>query len=829
MRPFVLLAAYATGVAMVRFVAPWDMTGYGMSIGFLLLLWAGLYRLPAYGPRLPDCGPPRVRLCHPWARFCHPRAGRHSPWAWVPLLGLLLVAGFLNASLQLKPPAVANHISRFADISPLIFEGTVITTEKRATGGYRLLVEMRQAMQKQAAATVSGEILLYIKQGELTVRPGQIVRWRSRLRRPFRFGNPGEFDYPLYLAARGVYATAFIAHAEDLAVLVNHPEQQSKSLDNLRHTLAAHIEKTVPEDAAGLVQSLLLGIRGGVSKEQRQLLSASGVAHLFAISGLHFGLLALLLYQMGKWLYTRSQRLMLWCPPQRILPVLLIVPLAAYLFLTGNAWATRRAFLMVSLFALLFASGRRTPAFALLATVALCLLLFNPLALFQPGFQLSFAGVAGILAWLPCWQRPLATLSKPIRWSLTLILTTTAATLATAPATLWHFHQLAPAGLLTNLVAIPLIAWGAVPVGLVSMASLPFSTLLADWGLLLSAKLVTIAINLVSIICQWPGLAAIPLYLTASTLILLIGTLFILLPFGKEKRHWLCRLAILLTSLGGAWLAQPQVADFQVTALSVGQGDATLVSLADDIHYLVDGGGLPGSSIDPGEQLIAPALGRMGVDHLQGVVLTHNHPDHSSGLTYILRHFPVENFYFAGELAKLAPELLEVLQQRNVTMQRLDEGWTHLHEGWPHRHDTKQTLSLFAPLQSSRDINERSIAVFAGNQQDGVLLTADLGKRGLQQLIAVGLPGRASLLKLPHHGSRHAQPKLYLDWVKPSAAFVSAGRGNSYGFPHQQTIEACTTQQVPLFRTDLEGMLTFHMVNGQWQRQRPSVMADRAL
>jgi len=774
----VLLAAYATGIVMVRFVAPLDMTGQGMIIGFLLLLWVCLYR---------------------------------SRWAWAPLIALLLVAGFLHASLQLKPPSTANHINRLAETLPLILEGTVMTIEKRVTGGYRLLTEMRQAIQKEGTAAVSGEILLYIKEGELTVRPGQVVRWRSRLRRPFRFGNPGEFDYPLYLAARGIYTTAFITHTEELVVVINHPGQQRKVLDNLRHTLAAHIEQVVPEDTTGFVQSLLLGLRGGVSKEQRQILSESGVAHLFAISGLHFGLLALLLYQTGKWLYTRSQRLMLWCPPQRILPVLLIAPLAAYLFLTGNAWATRRAFLMVSLVALLFARGRRTPAFALLATVALSLLLFNPLALFQPGFQLSFAGVAGILAWMPCWQRPIAGLSKAIRWPLTLFLTTTAATLATAPATLWHFHQFAPAGLLTNLVAIPLIAWGAVPVGLVSMAILPFSTLLADWGLLLSAKLVAIAINMVSIISQWPGLAAIPYYLTISTLILLIGAILILLPFGKERHHWLYRLALLLTTLGGAWLTQPQLSDFQITALSVGQGDATLISLADDIHYLVDGGGLPGSSIDPGEQLIAPALGRMGIHHLQGVILTHNHPDHSSGLAYILRRFPVETFYFAGDATNLTPELREVLQRRNVTMHRIEESWTHIQK------DTKHMFSLFSPLQNSRDINERSIAVFAGNQENGVLLTADLGKSGLQQLIAAEIPGRASLLKLPHHGSRHARPELYLDWLQPSEAFVSSGHGNTYGFPHQQTIAACTAQHIPLFRTDKEGMLTFHINNSRWQ------------
>jgi competence protein ComEC len=778
--PFVILAAYASGITMACLIAPWSMTGYMMTTGLLLLLWAGLYR---------------------------------SAWAWIPFLGLLLVSGFLHASLQLEPPSAANHISRFAETSPLILEGTLLTAEKRAAGGYRLLVEMREVIRDQEAANVSGEILVYIKEGELTAQPGQIVRWRAAVRKPSRFGNPGEFDYPLYLAARGIYATAFLAQAEDLVVRVNHPQQQSKPIENLRYMLAAHIEQAVPEHAVGLVQSLLLGMRGAVSDDQRQILSESGVAHLFAISGLHFGLLALLLYQISKWFYTRSKRLILWCPPQRILPVLLILPLAAYLLLTGNAWATRRAFLMVSVVALLFARGRRTPPFSLLATVALCLLLFNPLALFQPGFQLSFAGVAGILAWLPCWQRQLSGLAKPLRWPLTLILTTTAATLATAPATLWHFHQFAPAGLLTNLIAIPLIAWGAVPVGLVSMAALPFSTQLADWGLLTSAMLVTVTINMVSEICKWPGLTAVPLYLTVSSLILLIGFLLLLLPFGNRMRHWLCRLSLLLTTLGAAWLTQPQLADFQVTAFSVGQGDASLVSLNEKVHYLIDGGGLNGSSIDPGERLIAPALGRMGINHLQGVILTHNHPDHSSGLTYILQRFPVENFYFAGAVSMLAPELQEVLQQHKITVHQIDKGWSHIQKS------ANQTLSLFAPSQNAQDINERSIAVFAGQQTGGVLLTADLGKTGLQQLFAAGVPGHITLLKLPHHGSRHAQPEWYLDTIKPSAAFVSSGHGNPYRFPHRQVIEACTARQIPLFRTDQAGMLSFHFENGRWLSQ----------
>jgi len=114
-------------------------------------------------------------------------------------------------------------------------------------------------------------------------------------------------------------------------------------------------------------------------------------------------------------------------------------------------------------------------------------------------------------------------------------------------------------------------------------------------------------------------------------------------------------------------------------------------------------------------------------------------------------------------------------------------------------------------------VNERSIAVFASQQENGVLLTGDLGRNGLQQLKSAGIPGRVTLLKLPHHGSRLAHPELYLEWLGPTLAFVSCGKDNPYGFPHQQAIEACARKQVQLLRTDLAGMLTFSDMNGHWQ------------
>ena len=95
-------------------------------------------------------------------------------------------------------------------------------------------------------------------------------------------------------------------------------------------------------------------------------------------------------------------------------------------------------------------------------------------------------------------------------------------------------------------------------------------------------------------------------------------------------------------------------------------------------------------------------------------------------------------------------------------------------------------------------------------------MTADLFGAGFSQLVEAGLPGQVTLLKMSHHGSRHAEPLRYLEWLKPTAVFVSAGRGNPYGFPHQQTLEACDRQRVDVFRTDTQGMLQFRIVNDRW-------------
>lgn len=727
------------------------------------------------------------------------------------ILGATGLLGFLLTNLALQPPADPQHIVHFTRGSHQVLEGRLQNLATYSDGRSRFDLLVSRLWRGKRVAQVTGRVRVSIGQGPVAVQEGQLLRLRTRLRRPRNFGCPGEFDYTGHLASQQVFVTAFLKNADQIVPIIETTHPRPAILAQLRATIARHIDQNVMPDDAGLVKALLIGARDGVSPAQRKQLSEGGVSHLFAISGLHFGLLGLLLYLATRKLYSCSTRLLLCCPPRRILPLLLILPMGCYLLLTGNALPTRRAFCMASLAGLLYSSNRRTPALQLLAATAFLILLYQPLALFRPAFQLSFAGLFGILFWMPTWQQKF--IDKPgwLRWPATILLTTLAATLATAPLVLWHFHIFAPAGLPANLLATPLIAWGALPVGLFGVLLLPIAPQCADLCFSGSGALVALALSLVETLTRLPGLTAwhfFPGWRDLAALLLLSSCL--LLRKTCRYRRTLCT-GLLVAGASLLLLRPGGPPALQIVALSVGQGDATLLSLGGTDHYLVDGGGLPGGRFDTGERLVAPALGRLHVRRLRGVILTHDHPDHRDGLRFILNTFPVDRFFSGIPLEELDPQLRAALCSHQIPVTLLPQGWSHLAPS------AGATLEIFTPSQLARDKNERSLVVYSGMAKDGVLLTGDMGPAGLRQLLQAGLPGPVTLFKLPHHGSRRPSPASYLPTIMPQTAFVSVGWQNVYHLPSPATLKQLELADIPLYRTDQQGTLAFRSNGHGWQ------------
>ncbi|NIP78895.1 MAG: hypothetical protein GWM90_06720, partial [Gemmatimonadetes bacterium] len=235
---------------------------------------------------------------------------------------------------------------------------------------------------------------------------------------------------------------------------------------------------------APLAAALLLAQRDGLDREVRDQYARAGLSHLLAISGLHVGIAAGILLLLAGIARLRRGAAALAAS----------VGTLAYVGLLGAPHSAARAGLQIVLVLAARVLQRPARAEALMAAAALVLLVADPGALLGPGFQLSFAGVAGILALRPAFAhglRPVAGLrvaSLPVgRWLADGLATSTAATVATAPVVAWHFGRVAPIGIAANLLAVPLLAV-TVPALVVALAAgwvwLPAGRFLADTGVL---------------------------------------------------------------------------------------------------------------------------------------------------------------------------------------------------------------------------------------------------------------------------------------------------------------------------------------------------------
>jgi competence protein ComEC len=222
---------------------------------------------------------------------------------------------------------------------------------------------------------------------------GTKIRFKSRLRSITNFKNPGGFDYKRYMAFKGIYATAYVRAERISIVEPSSPPAVWQTVNRIRHNFADRVQKSGSPEVQGVLNALIIGDRSRISETTRQAFNRAGVAHLLAISGLHIGIVATVVFALANWLMCWIKPLLWRAWTRKAAALLALPPVIAYGVVAGLSPSTQRAVLMVSVFLLTFLVAKEQVSLNSLALAALAILIVDPPSLFSISFQLSFVTV----------------------------------------------------------------------------------------------------------------------------------------------------------------------------------------------------------------------------------------------------------------------------------------------------------------------------------------------------------------------------------------------------------------------------------------------------
>ncbi len=466
----------ASDVAAGRLL-PW----IPIAFGFGIVLYFTAEREPSLSAALLLAAAPMV------AAFI----ARGRPLAFPLLLGLAAVAaGF--ATVTLKSARIAHPILQHAAWN-ISISGFVELREERERSD-RIVVRVH---------TIEGRLRDAPERVRLSVKRhmappvGTFVEVKARLNPPLRPLRPGGYDFSRDLYFQRIGATGFVSGALKITEAPVPPGawlRYATFIEGIRDGIDARIRAAVPGDAGAIASALITGKRDAISQPVNDAMYISSLAHVLSISGYHMALVAGVVFFVVRAMLALFPALAIRHAIKKWAASAALVAAFLYLLLSGAEVATQRSFIMTAIVLLAVIVDRSALTLRNLALAALGVMLLVPEAVVHPSFQMSFAATLALIAayerGLP-WAAAGANTSVGARIALwggreiaALILASLVAGLATTPYAAYHFHRLAPYGVLANLLAMPIVSIWVMPAGLLALIALPFGFDAPMWRLM---------------------------------------------------------------------------------------------------------------------------------------------------------------------------------------------------------------------------------------------------------------------------------------------------------------------------------------------------------
>lgn len=694
-------------------------------------------------------------------------------------------------------------------------EGVLYREPERLPQRSRWLVRAERIWHPTGAQAATGDLLLSIRHTRGDWHYADRIRFSVRLTVPRGSDNPGAFDYASFLARRQIYLTGFLESDEEVELLARRPSSPWSAIEHMRREIRRFMERHFSQDNGASMKALVVGDRGGISRELRESFTIAGVAHLLAISGLHVGMLGLVVFLVVRFLGSFSTLLLLrW----NLLKVATCFSLLAVLFYTALAGAmipTVRSAIMIGVYALAVLLDREDEVLNSLCLAALLIGLYWPGAVMEISFQLSFLAVLFIICglrkvheWLPAWPRDelpqeRSWLRPRLRQAGLYLAVPVLATVGTGPLIAYHFGHLSLAGFLANPVVVPLVGFVVVPLGLVVgffALLMPGLTLPLVW---LAEPLLSLTLRMIGFFSRLPFASVgvpIPNLIEVAALYLMILSLLL---FRRRSYSLLLLGAAALGLVGDGlywWGERRDRKELRITHLSVGHGDAAVVELPGAQVLLIDAGGTAAGEFDTGESIVAPFLRSRKILKVDYLLVSHPGIDHYGGMRAIVEEFaPTEFWSGVGRGRTVRYGEMEEAVERSQIKRLL------LTSRVPCRSFGRLELCVLYPPEDGA--GDSSIVVRLSFGRVSILFAGDIERKDEKILLRDKPALSSTILKVPRHGSLASSTEEFVAAVRPKLAVFSVGHRNPFGLPRAEVVARYRAAGAEILRTDQDGAI----------------------
>ncbi|MDX8395963.1 MAG: DNA internalization-related competence protein ComEC/Rec2 [Mariprofundaceae bacterium] len=631
-------------------------------------------------------------------------------------------------------------------------------------------------IQRDDGVRLSGLIDVYqYGKRQMPIQPGQTIELTVSLHPPHNKLNPGAFDYWAYCFDR------HIALIGSVRGDINMVDIEVSWLENIRGRIRQALE-TLPQQQRGVLKALILADRGDLDLDVEEAFSASGAAHLLAISGLHIGMVAAWAFAILWWLLTRREVWIVNLPIRTFSLFAGVLCTVIYATVAGWPLPTQRAVLMLVAAVLAWTiRARAEPINTMLAALVL-IIFIDPSSVTSISLWLSFSAVTALLLWAGVND---SGEKSAMQWVFAMLWVSLIASLATLPMIADVFGRLPVYTLIANFILLPLYAFVVLPLAL--LGAFMASVSMESWAMVLmswAGKSVSVGNDVLLIIHTWPAgnlwVPDVPLWLGIIYGIGMSAAGFLL---WRTRYVFATSVAVLTLSFYVVIAVQEEVqaTATQLMAWDVGQGASATLTMPTGQVLVVDVPGRRGSKFNGGP-IVASGLREQGLVHADVLVLSHAQSDHAGGASRLLDHLRG-----ISELWLADVPVNHVYQPMQKVISRIHQAGGMVR--WLKRGDDfswgDANIEVLWPEQGAEPSNDNNTSlVLSVRLSDGqtILFPGDIEAVTELAIVRKGIKPHDVLL-MPHHGSKTSSTKTFVDAISAGLIVAQTGFHNHYGFP----------------------------------------------